>query len=99
MGKLLIQLINVPDAGEIISIKCMEIALVKKQKIPLCVQSAVMAGFHFRNNRFFFFGLGDLWHVDPCLPEGLSGLNYQLFQVTCSMLCHCVLLLKRNIAS
>lgn len=53
MDKLLIQLINVPDAGEIISIKCMEIVLVKKS---LCVQSAVMAGFHFRNNRFFLGG-------------------------------------------
>lgn len=35
MDKVLIQLINVPDAGEIVSIKRMKIVLVKKKS--LCV--------------------------------------------------------------
>lgn len=37
MDKVLIQLINVPDAGEIISIKCMKIVLVKNPSVcPKC---------------------------------------------------------------
>lgn len=87
MYHMLVKQINALAVGEIILIKCRKYWSI----FPLHGQSAVMAGFQDRNNRFYF----DLCSMELSPPKGLPGLNSDLQTVTCSRLWVCGVIKKK----